>query len=715
MSSTKPTKPKFLDTLADENGVAVVVLDQEGNEVSKSNNNSICGVLYRSESAGAQCAEFCGRAFERTYLEGRSVGYECHAGLVCNAVPVEDRGKRFVAIVGRTYVNSARYREATEKAISGEWREFRPTEFFENVLFTGSVEPIETASKGLSKFAPKNEDNILDLGSKVPSPPFSAKADPVKQAPAVAEEVPQANAISKLIEKFSQGVEITPPARGISAARSRQRQDVSEGSSIRSLLGSLMQLDYPRACSAVLVHLAGDERLASAVWLERRNGKFVGIASTGDLKGKQVKVNIGEDHKRMLAQATRELPIELKARRSSIPDQRSLLLFPVIVGNEIRAAIGIQTDGHMTVDPHTVARFARAVGPQIEILRLRHIVSDRDWLARGVRKMNESLRRVDSGDFWARVTEASAELLRAERASILVPDEETDTLSAKAFVGVPEDLGRVKNLGGRIARSTLESGRPTVAGDIRDLGMEEAPAERRYKTGSFISFPISMGERKLAVLNFTDRVGGAAFGQEDVDLLQTIAPQIAVALDRKALKLWAGELEKRSITDSLTGLLNRGYLEKRLVEEMNSANRHRYPTCLLMIDVDNFKQYNDTYGHPAGDEALMIVAGVLRETLRAADVAARYGGEEFAILLPQTGAEEAKAIAERLRQRIERTDFPKRRMTISIGVAAYTAEFVEPKDWVTAADMALYEAKELGKNNVQNYEDLGRSFKEKIH
>ena len=106
---------------------------------------------------------------------------------------------------------------------------------------------------------------------------------------------------------------------------------------------------------------------------------------------------------------------------------------------------------------------------------------------------------------------------------------------------------------------------------------------------------------------------------------------------------------------------------------------------------------------------------MLKETLRAADVAARYGGEEFAVLLPQTAAEEAKAIAERLRQRIERTDFPKRRVTISVGFAAYASEFVEPKDWITAADMALYEAKGLGRNNVQNYEDLGRSFKEKIH
>ena len=136
---------------------------------------------------------------------------------------------------------------------------------------------------------------------------------------------------------------------------------------------------------------------------------------------------------------------------------------------------------------------------------------------------------------------------------------------------------------------------------------------------------------------------------------------------------------------------------------------------LMMLDVDEFKSYNDNWGHPAGDIALRIVADILKETLRAADVAARYGGEEFAVLLPQTTSSEAAAIAERIRQRIERTEFPKRKVTVSIGIASVSAEIESADEIVNAADNALYDAKNQGRNNVQIYEGYGNPLNEKIH
>ena len=136
---------------------------------------------------------------------------------------------------------------------------------------------------------------------------------------------------------------------------------------------------------------------------------------------------------------------------------------------------------------------------------------------------------------------------------------------------------------------------------------------------------------------------------------------------------------------------------------------------LMMLDVDDFKSYNDTFGHPAGDTALKIVANVLQDVLRGADVAARYGGEEFAILLPQTTSSEAAAIAERLRQRIEHAEFPKRKITVSIGIASCSSEIETPEDIIAAADHALYEAKNHGRNNVQVYDGPGKSFNEKIN
>ena len=126
----------------------------------------------------------------------------------------------------------------------------------------------------------------------------------------------------------------------------------------------------------------------------------------------------------------------------------------------------------------------------------------------------------------------------------------------------------------------------------------------------------------------------------------------------------------------------------------------------MMIDVDEFKSYNDTFGHTEGDKALQIVGICLKESLRAIDVAARYGGEEFSILLPQTTSAEAVIIAERVRERVEQTDFPNRQVTISIGGASISLSLNSARDLITAADRALYEAKRRGKNNVQIYENL---------
>ena len=127
-----------------------------------------------------------------------------------------------------------------------------------------------------------------------------------------------------------------------------------------------------------------------------------------------------------------------------------------------------------------------------------------------------------------------------------------------------------------------------------------------------------------------------------------------------------------------------------------------------MIDVDDFKSYNDNFSHPEGDKALKLVAQCLKETLRGADVAARYGGEEFSILLPQTTSDEAKTIAERVRENVEKTKFNKREVTISIGIASCSQVICNAQEIISAADKALYKAKEMGRNNVQIFEEMNR-------
>lgn len=161
------------------------------------------------------------------------------------------------------------------------------------------------------------------------------------------------------------------------------------------------------------------------------------------------------------------------------------------------------------------------------------------------------------------------------------------------------------------------------------------------------------------------------------------------------------ELERLSVTDGLTGLYNRRRLMEAVNDEARRSQRLKHTFALLMVDVDHFKKYNDSFGHPAGDGVLARVAAILREATREVDLVARYGGEEFLVMLPETGMPEAQEIAERIRARIAEENFPGRRMTVSIGVAEFPLHGDTPEQVIAAADEALYEAKREGRDKVR--------------
>jgi diguanylate cyclase (GGDEF)-like protein len=702
MSPQAAKKHKMLDRIAEENGVAVVVLDENSHEVSVSNNNSICAALTTSPEFRPKCAEFCGRAFRNT-ASGEPFEYTCYAGLTCKAVSVMDRGKRFVAIIGRTFMEAERYRQATERAIAGDWADFHANEFFGNVLIAGSASNIEKAAGKLSPFRASPADEILEPGKE-----SKGEAEKVEE-PATAKSAEQpADATEKISEPPAAEIKPTPQAR--------PKDRNAEAAALRSLYGRLAKLPYEDACSSALEFMESRLGLKSLVWVERKDNKFLPVAATGSLHEIPIKIGIPADNQRLVNASNQERPLELRERMTAGDERpgRVLNLFPSVVGGDIRGAIGVEGE----IDEaraRDIALFCRRIGPQLEILRLRREVSNREWLNRAVSRFKESLKRIDAEDFWTHVTQVSAELVQSARASLLLRNEQTEGLTAKATVGSRINLFAEPHIGERVSILVLEDGNPVVVEDITRIGIKAAPASWRYKTQSFLSYPILIGERRIGVMNFTDKATGDAFDERDLELLAAIAPQIAVAIVRTVLKDKAGEFEQLSVTDPLTGLLNRRYLEKRLIEEIQRSKRHRFPMSLMMLDVDQFKSYNDNFGHPAGDTALKIVASILQDILRGDDVAARYGGEEFAILLPQTTSTEAAAIAERLRQRIEHTEFPKRKVTVSIGIASCSNEIDTPHDLIGAADHALYEAKNHGRNNVRIYDGFGKSFSEKIH
>jgi diguanylate cyclase (GGDEF)-like protein len=161
------------------------------------------------------------------------------------------------------------------------------------------------------------------------------------------------------------------------------------------------------------------------------------------------------------------------------------------------------------------------------------------------------------------------------------------------------------------------------------------------------------------------------------------------------------ELERVSVTDGLTGLYNRRRLMEVLSDEARRSQRLKHTFAVLMVDVDHFKKYNDSFGHLAGDAVLTRVATQLREATREVDFVARYGGEEFLVMLPETAMPEALEIAERIRSRIAAEAFPGRHMTVSIGVAEFPLHGSTPEQVIAAADEALYEAKGEGRDRVR--------------
>jgi diguanylate cyclase (GGDEF)-like protein len=199
------------------------------------------------------------------------------------------------------------------------------------------------------------------------------------------------------------------------------------------------------------------------------------------------------------------------------------------------------------------------------------------------------------------------------------------------------------------------------------------------------------------------------FNELDLELLQTLAFQLTSVLERAML---LSDLERLAVTDGLTGLYNYRHFQERYREEVNLCRRYHHPLAMMLIDLDGFKQVNDTYGHLEGDYLLVQLADVLRHTLRNTELIARYGGDEFVVLMPSTNLQGGIAAANRVLQAVRETQFldtvgtPRFSITLSIGVAAYPDTTQNPVELLEKADEALETAKRSGRNRVVASENI---------
>jgi diguanylate cyclase (GGDEF)-like protein/PAS domain S-box-containing protein len=251
-----------------------------------------------------------------------------------------------------------------------------------------------------------------------------------------------------------------------------------------------------------------------------------------------------------------------------------------------------------------------------------------------------------------------------------------------------------------------EAHRRALAGEV--ISVEEDPFETKDGRTQWLHWEV----RPWYDVN---GLGGVVVYTEDVsrrkqatdDLLKLNAELESRVRDRTMqLEHLAREMEELSLTDQLSGLANRRALDQKLAEEVRLSVRHRMPLSLVLLDIDHFKQYNDTFGHPAGDDVLRAVGHLLRDHTRTTDCAARYGGEEFALLLRHTAEGGAMVVAERVRQAIADAMWQHRSITVSVGVATLWRHSTDSGSLLGEADRALYDAKRRGRNCVVSASEL---------
>ncbi|MFH1338910.1 MAG: diguanylate cyclase [Candidatus Omnitrophota bacterium] len=300
------------------------------------------------------------------------------------------------------------------------------------------------------------------------------------------------------------------------------------------------------------------------------------------------------------------------------------------------------------------------------------------------------------------VTARAIEIVEAEKSSLMVIDEDSGQLVVRGLKGSKKNKAVWrKDLGEMVAGWVAKQGEILLVKDIdADPRLRHYAKQKRYKTGSFISMPLKADGRIIGVINVADKFADTKiFTEEDLRYLSLLAHQTVAQIENIRL---CEKLASLAITDALTGLFNHRYFQEELNLEIARAKRYKRTLSLIMLDIDSFKEYNDTYGHLEGNNVLKEFARIMQDNIRQIDKPSRYGGEEFMIILPEADIEEARVVAERVRKKAERMRIDLG-VTISAGVAAYR-EGMSKEELISRADQALYKAKSEGKNKVCLFE-----------
>ncbi len=302
----------------------------------------------------------------------------------------------------------------------------------------------------------------------------------------------------------------------------------------------------------------------------------------------------------------------------------------------------------------------------------------------------------------------AAESIGIDRCAIWLFDENKLNLEAVSGLNLsPEKLIKM-SMSYKHIRSTrfmqaLSERKTITIQPSQDTDFFQKFLREYFEINALLVIPLILKDQAVGVMVIGDTREAHEFLEDEITLLSALANQTVLASENARLYQ---TVKEQSITDGLTGLFNHRFFQLRFTDEFMNSKRYKNDLALIMMDIDHFKLYNDSYGHIAGDLALKEIAGLTRSTVRENDIVSRYGGEELAIILPMTNNEGAQIVAERVRQAIAECQFlgdlnvPQVSITVSLGVSEFKKVMNKREELLQEADLALYAAKEQGRNQV---------------
>lgn len=447
----------------------------------------------------------------------------------------------------------------------------------------------------------------------------------------------------------------------------------------------------------------------------RSNGMYDAIAYAGRNRNIIKDIKLSEENPYISKACATRTPVSImnsiELWHFGIPDEViSMYLFPIETGRDSLIFLGIfnsllDNDAH-----YSIRELCRLISyfcvSRYEDIEIRRESEDLNYVGLLASELYAHIK--DPEKVYDIIVNEASRLVGAEKCSLMLPEPGKNSLKIAAVKGINrvliEDV-RIKR-GDGIAGNVYAKGMPIlIAGEdgFRDYSVTPRSF---YKTASCMILPLKIADDVVGILNLSDKVSGEPFSETDISRLTHFVFQTSFLIQLSYYYERSEVMKELSIKDPLTGIYNRRYFDMQIEEEFKRSERYALTFSLAIVDIDDFKLFNDSEGHIAGDNILKEISSIMTATLRLHDILVRFGGEEFAIIMPQTSNSEAFNVAERIRNNIKERiipswkRFPKKHLTVSVGLAMYPKCGDKLLDIIKYADRALYKAKVQGKDRT---------------